>query len=217
MPEPASISRLVPGFDFLESLMQKAGTALPNIGQWIAPTLNLEELEKRIKELRTVQFWLEQNARMLGATIQALEVQKMTLSTLKTMNVRMDDLREGLKVRAGGVPDSRAGAPDSDAGATSAKSRSARPAAAKTPAAAVSTPAAGIDPMQWWDALTKQFAELANAAVKESASDAATHLAGLVSKPAPGAAGRGLNQAVGSARAAASKVARRRRKPNATS
>ena len=60
---------------------------MPSIGQWIAPTLNPEELEKRIEELRTVQFWLEQNARMLGATIQALEVQRMTLSTLKTMNV----------------------------------------------------------------------------------------------------------------------------------
>ena len=66
------------------------------MGQWIAPTLDPEELEKRIEELRTVQFWLEQNARMLGATIQALEVQRMTLSTLKTMNVPMGDLRDAL-------------------------------------------------------------------------------------------------------------------------
>ena len=43
-----------------------------------------------------MQFWLEQNARMLGATIQALEVQRMTLSTLKTMNVPMTELRESL-------------------------------------------------------------------------------------------------------------------------
>ena len=46
-----------------------------------------------------MQFWLEQNARMLGATIQALEVQRMTLSTLKTMNVQMEDLRESLQIR----------------------------------------------------------------------------------------------------------------------
>ena len=72
---------------------------MPNVGQSVAPTLNPEELEKRIEELRTVQFWLEQNARMLGATIQALEVQRMTLSTLKTMNVQMDDLRDSLKIR----------------------------------------------------------------------------------------------------------------------
>ncbi len=41
-----------------------------------------------------MQYWLEQNARMLGATIQALEVQRMTLSTLQTMNVQMSDLRD---------------------------------------------------------------------------------------------------------------------------
>ena len=65
----------------------------------MAPTLNPEELEKRIEELRTVQFWLEQNARMLAATIQALEVQRMTLSTLKSMNVPLGDLRDALKLQ----------------------------------------------------------------------------------------------------------------------
>ena len=98
-PTPPAFTKLVPGFDFLQGLVKNAGSALPDIGQWVAPTLNPEELEKRIEELRTVQFWLEQNARMLGATIQALEVQRMTLSTLKTMNVQMADLRESMKIR----------------------------------------------------------------------------------------------------------------------
>ena len=95
----AAFTKLVPGFEFLQSLVKNAGSALPSIGQWVAPTLNPEELEKRIEELRTVQFWLEQNARMLAATIQALEVQRMTLSTLKTMNVQMTDLRESMKIK----------------------------------------------------------------------------------------------------------------------
>ena len=99
MTDPSAFSKLVPGFDFLQSLVKNAGAALPGIGQWVAPTLDPAELEKRIEELRTVQFWLEQNARMLGATIQALEVQRMTLSTLKTMNVQMEDLRESLQIR----------------------------------------------------------------------------------------------------------------------
>ena len=79
MTDANSFTKLVPGFDFLQGLVKNAGAALPGIGQWVAPTLNPEELDKRIEELRTVQFWLEQNARMLGATIQALEVQRMTL------------------------------------------------------------------------------------------------------------------------------------------
>src|SRR5262252_10235315 len=94
-----ALTKLVPGFDFLQGLVKNASAAMPTVGQWVAPTLSPDELDKRIEELRTVQFWLEQNARMLGATIQALEVQRMTLSTLKTMNVQMDDLRESLRLR----------------------------------------------------------------------------------------------------------------------
>src|SRR6185436_1158625 len=93
MADASSFTKMVPGFDFLQSLVKNAGAAIPGIGQWVAPTLDPAELEKRIGELRTVQFWLEQNARMLATTIQALEVQKMTLSTLQTMNVQMGDLR----------------------------------------------------------------------------------------------------------------------------
>jgi hypothetical protein len=94
----ADFTKMVPGFDFLQSLMKGAGSSLPSMSQWIAPTLDAEEVDKRIQELRTVQFWLEQNAKMLGATIQALEVQRMTLATLKTMNLPMDDLRESMKL-----------------------------------------------------------------------------------------------------------------------
>ena len=87
------------GIPYGQGLMKNAGAGLPGVSQWIAPTLNPEELDKRISELRTVQFWLEQNARMLAATIQALEVQRMTLSTLKTMNVQVADLRESLRIK----------------------------------------------------------------------------------------------------------------------
>ncbi len=98
MSDIPNFAKLVPGFDFLQGLVKNAGTALPSMGQWVAPTLNPEELQKRIDELKTVQFWLEQNAKMLSTTIQALEVQRMTLSTLKTMNVQMTDLRDAMKV-----------------------------------------------------------------------------------------------------------------------
>ena len=99
MTDPNAFAKLVPGFEFLQDLVKNAGAAIPGIGSWVAPTLDPEELDKRIAELRTVQFWLEQNARMLGTTIQAMEVQKMTLSTLKTMNVSFGDLTESLKIR----------------------------------------------------------------------------------------------------------------------
>ncbi|MFY8085456.1 MAG: PhaM family polyhydroxyalkanoate granule multifunctional regulatory protein, partial [Rubrivivax sp.] len=92
-------SKMVPGFDFLQGLVKNASSALPGLGQWVAPTLDPQELGKRIEELKTVQFWLEQNARMIGTTVQALEVQRMTLTTLKTMNVQVADLAEAFKLK----------------------------------------------------------------------------------------------------------------------
>ena len=104
--KPFAFSQLVPGFDFLKSLTGGgAGGAvpgLPGLSSWVAPTLSVEELDKRINELKTVQYWLEQNVHALKATIQALEVQKMTLSTLQGMNVRMEDLAKIDKVVAVG-------------------------------------------------------------------------------------------------------------------
>jgi hypothetical protein len=186
MADAHAFTKLVPGFDFLEGLVRNAGSALPNIGQWVAPTLNPEELEKRIEELRTVQFWLEQNARMLGATIQALEVQRMTLSTLKTMNVQMTDLRDSLTIR----PPSPAPA-EAQPAAPKVAAKSTRKTEATEPA-----PQA-VDPMQWWGALTKQFTQLAATAMKDSASDAAKNLAGAMIKQSVDAAGQTIKKAAG--------------------
>ena len=64
--------KFVPGFDFLQNLAKGASQSIPqipNLANWVSPSLNVEELEKRIEELRAVHFWLEQNSRALGATI----------------------------------------------------------------------------------------------------------------------------------------------------
>ena len=73
---------------------------MPNLANWVAPTLNVEELDKRIDELKAVHFWLDQNSKALGATMQALEVQKMTLATLKGMNFNIGDVANALKLKA---------------------------------------------------------------------------------------------------------------------
>jgi len=183
MTDAFSFSKLIPSFDFLQGLTQAAGAAipgLPGIGQWVAPTLNREELEKRIGELRTVQFWLEQNARLLGATIQALEVQRMTLSTLKTMNVQMGDLRDSLTA-AVPVFSTAASPPvvDEKAADSLPDKAAAEPTPTPTP---TPTPPSGVDPMQWWSALTQQFSELANKAMTDNAAEAAKRMVGGVAK-----------------------------------
>jgi hypothetical protein len=207
MTDSSPFSKLVPGFDFLQGLVKNAGAALPGIGQWVAPTIDPAELEKRIEELRTVQFWLEQNARLLGATIQALEVQRMTLSTLKTMNVQMDGLRESLQIRMPAMP----GAAPSPKTAREAEPEPEAPPAAAASAEPAAAPAPGVvDPLQWWGALTKQFTELATTAMKDTASDAARQMEAAAlktsfdaAKPKPAAKKRPALKAVAARKRAA--------------
>lgn len=180
MSSAADFARHVPGFDFLQGLLKNAGAGLPNVGQWIAPTLDPEELDKRIQELKTVQFWLEQNAKLLATTIQALEVQRMTLATLKGMNLPMADLSESLKIRPMAAPSAAEPEPEPEAEAPPAPAPR-RKTAPRTAAKTAAAPPV-VDPMQWWGALTQQFTDLAAQALKDTAKDGARTLVGAVAK-----------------------------------
>ncbi|MBT8636186.1 hypothetical protein G6644_02840 [Polynucleobacter paneuropaeus] len=48
------------------------------------PGLNVDELEKRIKDLKSVENWLNLNLNILKSTIQGLEVQHATMMALKS-------------------------------------------------------------------------------------------------------------------------------------
>ena len=51
----------------------------------VTPTVSIDELDKKIQDLKTVESWLNVNMTMLKGTIQALEVQRATISTLQAM------------------------------------------------------------------------------------------------------------------------------------
>lgn len=196
-PSFPDFGKLVPGFDFLQNLTkQAAGSAtqampqLPNLGNWIAPTLNVEELDKRIQELKAVQFWLDQNAAALKATIQALELQKMTLATLKGMNFNMGEVANAFKLKVGdtlsGGTQRTADKPKGFAGleippsifqASKEKADTGSAADEKSSnsgSESSDAPATGMaDPMQWWGALTQQFQTIAAEAMKEVAKTSA--------------------------------------------
>ena len=144
-PKHADFSKFVPGFDFLQSLAKGQPGQMPGMPSWVAPTLDPKELDKRIDELKTVQFWIEQNGTALKATIQALEVQKMTLATLKSMNLDMSAMANAFKFPAG-------------------------PAAPASQSAKATPP---VDPMQLWGSLAQQFQKIATGAMQEVAKQAA--------------------------------------------
>jgi hypothetical protein len=169
---PFDFGRFVPGFDFLQNLAKGATAgvpATPPLSGWIAPTISVQELDKRIAELKAVQFWLEQNARALTATVQALQVQRMTLATLDGMNVAMGDVASAFgKAAAPAEPVTPAAAAPA---AKPAPRKTAPHAAASAPpgSAPESLAAAGmVDAMQWWNALTQQFQQIATKALQDA-------------------------------------------------
>ena len=214
-----SFGKFVPGFDFLQNLTKGASQAIPqmpNMASWIAPTLDVEELDKRISELKAVHFWLDQNSKALGATVQALEVQKMTLAALKGMNVNMGDLANSFKPKAADPVDSGARHEREKAAAaarSAAEAATAAEIAAKKerrsgkPAAKAS--AGLVDPMQLWGALTQQFQQIAATAMKDvakhTAADAASNPAAGAAKPASKATKKVASNAAAT-RATAKKV-----------
>jgi len=195
MTNPAGFdfTKFVPGFDFLKNLTPagsaSAGSAAPG---WVAPTLDPEELEKRIQELKTVQFWLEQNSKAVGATIQALEVQRMTLNTLKGMNMSFNDLADSLKVKPHEAAPAEPAKPKytfTQAEAVHEESAHAEveheePKPKTSKSRSKKAAAAGVDPSHWWGALTDQFQHIATHAMKDMADRAHAHASTEAAKPA---------------------------------
>lgn len=83
------VSMMSDTLDFFKNMWENVpGMNLPgmkHIPGMVMPTLSTEEVEKQIKDLQAVEAWLALNLNMLRTSIQALEVQKATLSTLQTM------------------------------------------------------------------------------------------------------------------------------------
>ncbi len=69
--------------EFLKSLWGNNGMPLPGL---VTPTLDTNELEKRIADLKAVEGWLKNNLGMLQMTIQGLEMQRATLSALQAIS-----------------------------------------------------------------------------------------------------------------------------------
>jgi hypothetical protein len=117
-----------------------------------------------------VLFWLEQNTKALSAAIQALEVQRMTLSTLQQMNV---DWKSALQPKK--------------ASRASASASEAAPEAAANAQATAAAPEA----MRLWTQLANQFGQIAQQSMTDMqrhAREAVTAVGEKVAKAAPAAA-----------------------------
>ena len=192
------LSALIPGFDAFKKMAGQipgvgkglgAGAKnpfIPNPGSWIAPTLSVDELEKRITELQTVKLWLENNARLIEATIQALQVQKMTVATLQEMKVNLGKVWPGMAAASADAASAARGKSGNKAKASRNKTEfdmgqgkeaaQAQPATAKPTANQTSDKAdpnaamqmASGQALQMWQGLTQQFGQIASQVMQES-------------------------------------------------
>lgn len=69
--------------ELLKNMWGKMGFSLPGM---VTPTVDTDELGKRIADLKAVEGWLKSNLGLLQMTIQGLEMQRSTLLALQQMS-----------------------------------------------------------------------------------------------------------------------------------
>ncbi len=169
---------------------QGFGSPLTAMSDMMAPLMNVEELDKRITDMRAVEQWLKLNLNMLQSTIQALEIQRGTLATLRAFGAfaqaSMSQPAQGDTSASSGSsassaqPSSAWGFRPAEREAPEAANADVSGGSAGSPGAAgekvkgqetaqagATSGAAPLDPSAWWNLLQSQFNQLASLAVSQ--------------------------------------------------
>jgi hypothetical protein len=67
-------------FEFMQKMWNPMGFPIPGM---IAPTMNVEDLDKKIAELKAVETWLMMNTGFVQMTVKTLEMQRAGLESLQ--------------------------------------------------------------------------------------------------------------------------------------
>ncbi|MEC5159199.1 MULTISPECIES: PhaM family polyhydroxyalkanoate granule multifunctional regulatory protein [unclassified Janthinobacterium] len=181
MPNIPGAAVMTDTLDFVKNLWGSMGVPGMSIPGITAPTLSVEELDKKISDLKAVEAWLNLNMSMLRGSIQALEVQRGTIVTLKSMGasfaaaVKQPGASE--KSLFESVPYASAFFQQPATPAAPAKAAEVKQAEAKAAPAPLAPPltdaaaAPMTNPTAWWNLLQDQFK---NAVSTAMASDAVT-------------------------------------------
>lgn len=171
--------------DFVKNLwgsMAVPGMGLPGMA---APAMSVEDLDKKITDLKAVEGWLNMNLSMLRGTIQTLEVQRGTIVTLKSMGealasaVQQPGANEKSVLAAAPYASAffaqpAAPAPEAPKPVPKAEAKpEAKLEAPKDPVPAAAA-AAMTNPAAWWNMLQDQFKQAVSTAMSPDAVAAAT-------------------------------------------
>lgn len=195
MPHIPGVGAVSDTLDFVKNLwgsMSVPGISIPGM---VTPTLSVDELDKKIADLKAVESWLNLNLSMLRGTIQALEVQRGTIATLKSMGAALSN---AVKQPGANEKSVLAAAPYASAFFSHpmvepaakvevkpepkpepvpvpAPARTAEPAAAG--GAASPAAAAMANPSLWWNMLQDQFKQAVSTALSSDAMAGASAMA----------------------------------------
>lgn len=144
------------------------GTQVPG---FLLPTVDLEELDKRIADLRAAESWVEVNLNMLRATIQGLEVQRNTIAAIQSLSAMADQVTATKPATPTETPASAGLQPGWPAARSEAEQKPQVEHAAPPTDEGKSTPAAlpGLAAGNWLGYLQDQFTKVAQAALVSSA------------------------------------------------
>jgi hypothetical protein len=163
------------------------GPSLSMMSDMMAPLTSVEELDKRITDMRAVEQWLKLNLNMLQSAIQALEVQRATLATLRAFGAfAQQSMSQPASAAASAPPPERA-RPEPSAAPAGDEAKASGSSAGEGEAAAMP----GYDPSAWWNLLQSQFNQIAQFAMAQpgAAAAGAASVAPEASEPsAPAAA-----------------------------
>ena len=198
MPQMPGAAVVTDTLDFVKNLwgsMSVPGMGMPGI---TAPTMSVEELDKKISDLKAVEAWLNLNTSMLRGSIQALEVQRGTIATLKSMGASLAAAitQPGASEKSvfESVPYASAFFQQATPAAPAPAPKPApAPAPAPEPAAAVPDDAGNqaaaqlANPSAWWNLLQDQFKQAVSTAMSPDAASAAAASFGAGAKAKPAA------------------------------
>lgn len=136
----------------------------------MTPTLDIDEIDRRLQDLNTISQWLSLNQNMLQSTIQTLQVQRATLAAIHSFGSAAENQGGDQTVSAVDVMQAftKMFSPPQDAASAASPTpppspeRTSRPSGSAGPTSAAH---AAADPQQWWAMLQNQFTQVTNAAL----------------------------------------------------
>lgn len=173
--------------DFVKNLW--GGMSVPGMGipGMVMPTLSVEEINKQISDLKAVESWLTLNMNMLRGTIQALEVQSATISTLKSMGESLSAAVKSSSSAPQSAPVKKPEAQRAPEPTPEPEPPKSEPKAAAAGAAKEAAPgfiAGQANPAVWWNMLQDQFKQAVSSAMASEPAGKAAPAATKTAAPA---------------------------------